>query len=124
AGRFFSAKAFHFLSGSARVVKSAQDETWVGVPISLADAKALAERCGFESICSSGQGTQYFWLWFLKFKWPFSRLRKASSGIRQGCFDQRPMSRTRPAAPGVIWCTRELVDGKQNGQGPGSHSSY
>src|SRR5215831_19263414 len=62
---------FKFQVQGNTVIKSARDETWVGVPISLADAKALAERCGFELIFSSGQGTQYFWLWFLKFKWPW-----------------------------------------------------
>lgn len=52
-------------------VQNPQDDTWVGVPISLADARALAEGCGFELLCASGQGTQYFWLWFLKPKWPW-----------------------------------------------------
>jgi hypothetical protein len=37
----------------------------------LADAGALAEGCGFELLRASGQGTQYFWLWFLKPKWPW-----------------------------------------------------
>ena len=52
-------------------IQSAQDDSWVGVPMSLADARALAKRCGFWLIRSSGQGTQYFWLWFLKPRWPW-----------------------------------------------------
>jgi ubiquinone/menaquinone biosynthesis C-methylase UbiE len=62
---------FKFQVQGDTCLHSAQDETWVGVPLSLADAKALAERAGFELICASGEGTQYFWLWFLKFKWPW-----------------------------------------------------
>lgn len=45
-------------------------DTWVGLPMSLADAGALAERCGFEFVQGSGEGTQYFWLWFLKPRFP------------------------------------------------------
>jgi len=52
-------------------IRNAQDDTWVGAPMSLADARALAEGCGFELFRASGQGTQYFWLWFLKPKWPW-----------------------------------------------------
>ena len=46
-----------------------QDDTWVGAPIAHNDAQSLAERCGFELLRSSGEGTQYFWLWFLKPRW-------------------------------------------------------
>jgi SAM-dependent methyltransferase len=52
-------------------IQIAKDDTWVGVPMSLADARALAEGSQFELLCASGQGTQYFWLWFLKPKWPW-----------------------------------------------------
>ena len=34
----------------------------------------VSSRCGFELILPSRQGTQYFWLWFLKLKWPWLRL--------------------------------------------------
>jgi len=46
-------------------------DTWVGAPMSLADAQALAKRHGFELLRASGEGSQYFWLWFLKPKWPW-----------------------------------------------------
>lgn len=61
---------FKFQVQGATGIRVAQDDTWVGVPMSLEDARALAGRCGFELLCASGQGTQYFWLWFLKPKWP------------------------------------------------------
>ncbi len=47
-------------------VSSSPDNTWVGVPVSDADAVALAERCGFEPRYRHGAGQQYFWLWFFK----------------------------------------------------------
>ena len=43
-----------------------QDDTWLGVPFSDADAVELAEACGFEPRYRLGAGTQYFWLWFFK----------------------------------------------------------
>ena len=52
-------------------LRPAQDDTWLGAPMSLTDARGIAERCGFEMIHASGQGSQYFWLWFLKPKWPW-----------------------------------------------------
>jgi SAM-dependent methyltransferase len=47
-------------------VQSRPDDTWVGVPYSEAQAKALAIRCGFEPRYCHGAGNQYFWLWFFK----------------------------------------------------------
>jgi SAM-dependent methyltransferase len=47
-------------------VQSHPDDTWVGVPYSEAQAKALAIRCGFEPRYCHGAGNQYFWLWFFK----------------------------------------------------------
>lgn len=52
-------------------IRSAVDDTWVGAPLSLAGASALAERCGFELLDAIGAGTQYFWLWFRKPKRPW-----------------------------------------------------
>jgi len=57
---------FKFQVQGASGIESAGDDTWVGVPVSLADAQALAARCGFQLVASTGEGTQYFWLWFLK----------------------------------------------------------
>jgi ubiquinone/menaquinone biosynthesis C-methylase UbiE len=42
------------------------EETWVGVSYSEAQAKEMAERCGFEARYTHGAGDQYFWLWFFK----------------------------------------------------------
>ena len=47
-------------------VQSHPDDTWVGVPYSEAQARALAIRCGFEPRYFHGAGQQYFWLWFFK----------------------------------------------------------
>lgn len=47
-------------------VRSTPDDTWLGVPFSEADVKAMAERCGFELRYSYGAGQQYFWLWYFK----------------------------------------------------------
>jgi ubiquinone/menaquinone biosynthesis C-methylase UbiE len=45
---------------------STPDDTWHGVSYSEAQAKELAERCGFEMRHSYGAGNQYFWLWYFK----------------------------------------------------------
>ena len=42
------------------------DDTWLGVPFSEADAREMAEQCGFELRYHHGAGAQYFWLWFFK----------------------------------------------------------
>jgi SAM-dependent methyltransferase len=42
------------------------DDSWVGVPFSEADARHMAERCGFEMRHHVGAGDQYYWLWFFK----------------------------------------------------------
>ncbi|MBZ5603089.1 MAG: class I SAM-dependent methyltransferase [Acidobacteriia bacterium] len=47
-------------------VTTTPDETWIGAPYSEADAKAMAERCGFEARYMHGAGGQYFILWFFK----------------------------------------------------------
>ncbi|HZU27234.1 MAG TPA: class I SAM-dependent methyltransferase [Bryobacteraceae bacterium] len=47
-------------------VQSHPEDTWVGVPYSEAQARALAVRCGFEPRYFHGAGQQYFWLWFFK----------------------------------------------------------
>jgi ubiquinone/menaquinone biosynthesis C-methylase UbiE len=47
-------------------VQSDVGDTWVGVPYSEAQARALALRCGFEPRYMHGAGQQYFWLWFFK----------------------------------------------------------
>jgi SAM-dependent methyltransferase len=47
-------------------VRSSPDDTWHGVPFSEDQAKAMAERCGFDPRYTYGAGNQYFWLWFFK----------------------------------------------------------
>lgn len=61
---------FKFQVQGATKISLAADDTWVGVPLTVADAKSLAERSGFELITVAGEGTQYLWLWFLKPKPP------------------------------------------------------
>jgi ubiquinone/menaquinone biosynthesis C-methylase UbiE len=46
-------------------------DTWVGVPISVAGARLLAERSGFDLYDAAGAGSQYLWLWFQKPKHPW-----------------------------------------------------
>ena len=47
-------------------VDSKPDDTWHGVPFSVAQADAMALRCGFEPRYRYGVGEQYFWLWYFK----------------------------------------------------------
>jgi ubiquinone/menaquinone biosynthesis C-methylase UbiE len=89
---------FKFQVQGTTGIRSAQDDTWVGVPMSLADARALADGCGFELLGASGQGTQYFWLWFQKPKWPWipkairSNAREALTRMRSAI--ERPVAVT------------------------------
>ena len=45
---------------------STPDDTWHGVAFTSEQAAEMAQRCGFEQRYSSGEGKQYFWLWFFK----------------------------------------------------------
>lgn len=42
------------------------DQTWLGVSFSEAQARDMADRCGFEMRFNHGAGEQYYWLWFFK----------------------------------------------------------
>ena len=42
------------------------DDSWLGVALSEAEVRGIADRRGFEMRYSYGAGTQYFWLWFFK----------------------------------------------------------
>ena len=42
------------------------EDSWVGWSFTPEDARAMAERCGFELRYESGAGDQYYWLWFFK----------------------------------------------------------
>ena len=57
---------FKFQVQGDTTLKTTEDDTWLGVPFSDADAVAMAERCGFEPRYRHGAGEQYFWLWFFK----------------------------------------------------------
>jgi ubiquinone/menaquinone biosynthesis C-methylase UbiE len=75
---------FKFQAQGYTDIQTAPDDTWVGAPIGLADAQALARRCGFAMIRSSGEGTQYFWLWFRK-PARFARMQNAIEAARFWC---------------------------------------
>jgi len=47
-------------------MKTAADDTWLGVAFSDQDAVDMAEACGFEPRHRHGAGEQYFWLWYFK----------------------------------------------------------
>ena len=84
-------------------VQPARNDTWIGVPMSVADAHALANHCGFEMIGASGQDSQYFWLWFLKPKWPWlpkvmrSNAAKALARVRSTIVNRR------------FWCAKQIA---------------
>lgn len=41
-------------------------DSWLGAPFTEEQARAMAERCGFEMRYNHGVGDQYYWLWFFK----------------------------------------------------------
>jgi SAM-dependent methyltransferase len=43
-----------------------QRDSWLGVPFTEEQARAMAGRCGFEMRYHRGPGEQYYWLWFFK----------------------------------------------------------
>ncbi|MDQ6663332.1 MAG: class I SAM-dependent methyltransferase [Acidobacteriota bacterium] len=47
-------------------LKTAPEDTWLGIPFSDEEAVQMALRCGFEPRYRHGAGGQYFWLWFFK----------------------------------------------------------
>jgi SAM-dependent methyltransferase len=53
------------VQGSAKVGPS-DVNSWVGVSFSEGEARAMAERCGFEMRHQYGAGEQYYVLWFFK----------------------------------------------------------
>ncbi len=67
AGRLLrSGGLFKFQVQGSLEVEPEPEETWVGAPFTEADARAMAERCGFEMRYQYGAGDQYYWLWFFK----------------------------------------------------------
>lgn len=57
---------FKFQVQGDPLTRTAPDDTWNGVPFTEPQARAMAERCGFEMRYWLGAGEQYFWLWFFK----------------------------------------------------------
>jgi SAM-dependent methyltransferase len=57
---------FKFQVQGSPLVEVNPEETWVGVPISLAKAGELAAHHGFELRYSVGEGTEEFWLWLFR----------------------------------------------------------
>ena len=53
------------VQGSTRAEPEAED-SWVGVHFTEADARSMADRCGFEMRYQHGAGAQYYWLWFFR----------------------------------------------------------
>jgi ubiquinone/menaquinone biosynthesis C-methylase UbiE len=47
-------------------MKTAPDDTWLGVAFSDREAVEMAEACSFEPRHRHGAGEQYFWLWFFR----------------------------------------------------------
>lgn len=57
---------FKFQVQGDATMQTDPDDTWLGVPFSEADARDLAEQCGFEMRYHHGAGGQYYWLWYFK----------------------------------------------------------
>jgi SAM-dependent methyltransferase len=57
---------FKFQVQGAPNVQADPGHSWVGVTFSEAEARSMAERCGFEMRYQYGAGDQYYWLWYFK----------------------------------------------------------
>ncbi|MDE3198001.1 MAG: methyltransferase domain-containing protein [Acidobacteriota bacterium] len=57
---------FKFQVQGDTTIRSESEGSWLGAPISVEEAHALALASDFEPIRTQGEGTQYFWLWFRK----------------------------------------------------------
>jgi ubiquinone/menaquinone biosynthesis C-methylase UbiE len=47
-------------------IRDGEASTWVGVGFTRHEMQSIADRCGFRILSTTGEGTQYFWLTFLK----------------------------------------------------------
>ena len=63
-------RLFKFQVQGGVEMDASPDDTWLGVPLSEPEARDMAARSGFEMRYSYGAGTQYFWLWFFKPRFP------------------------------------------------------
>lgn len=57
---------FKFQVQGDATIERAEDDTWLGVALSDAEAVDMALRNGFEPRYRHGAGSQYFWLWYFK----------------------------------------------------------
>jgi len=57
---------FKFQVQGCPLVEAETEGSWVGVAFTEAEARAMADRCGFEMRYQFGAGDQYYWLWFFK----------------------------------------------------------
>ena len=57
---------FKFQVQGCAVDEAEPDHSWIGTPFTEAQAREMAERCGFELRYQYGAGDQYYWLWFFK----------------------------------------------------------
>ena len=57
---------FKFQVQGSPHVRETPGDSWIGVPFSEPQARAMADRCGFEMRYQAGRGDQYYWLWFFK----------------------------------------------------------
>ncbi len=94
---------FKFQVHGGTNLKPTRDDTWNGWPLSMADARALADGCGFELLRAAGEGTQYFWLWFRKVRCPWVptmiRYNSARAHTRlQGVIEA-----------GRLWCAKRVA---------------
>jgi hypothetical protein len=47
-------------------ISDAEAGTWVGVGFTREEMQTIADEDGFRILSTSGEGTQYFWLTFVK----------------------------------------------------------
>jgi hypothetical protein len=57
---------FKFQVQGCTELETSEDDTWLGVPFSDAQAVEMAWKSNFEPRYRHGAGDQYFWLWFFK----------------------------------------------------------
>ena len=64
--RLLPGRLFKFEVQGCLGVQSERNDTWVGVPFSLDQARKMARDCGFELRYHRGSERERFWLWFFK----------------------------------------------------------
>jgi len=57
---------FKFQVQGCAVDEAEPDHSWIGSSFTEAQAREMADRCGFEMRHQYGAGDQYYWLWFFK----------------------------------------------------------